>query len=258
MKLIFKYLETHLKIILEYKLSFILIVVGQVLQMYIELFVVKSVLEKFNMLNEFPYYEVVLGFSVVWLGFSLAEMLGRGFDHFANLIIKGNFDILLIRPRNIYLQIFGSDISYEKLGRVVVALGLFIYSITKIVTKFDILKIILIIFMLIGSFVMIYAILIIGASFCFRSIKDLEFVNIFTNGTRQIGGYPMGIYNKLVKRVFTFIIPLSLVNYYPLEYLSGRTTNIMYVFMPLLTFILLLISIYVFNLGIKHYASTGS
>ena len=68
----------------------------------------------------------------------------------------------------------------------------------------------------------------------------------------------MGIYNKLVKRVFTFIIPLSLVNYYPLEYLSGRTTNIMYVFMPLLTFILLLISIYVFNLGIKHYASTGS
>lgn len=258
MKLLFKYLSMHLKISLEYKLSFILSLISQILAMFIELFVVLSLLTKFNMLKNFNYYEVIIGFSTVWCGYSFAELFGRGFDHFKNLMSKGDFDILLIRPRSIIIQVFGSDIAYQKLGKAIISLGLFIYASIHILDNFSFLKILLLIFMLIGSFIMILSILIIGAVFCFKTIKNLEFVNIFTNGTRNIGNYPMGIYNKVVRKIFTFIIPLSLLNYYPLEYLSGRTTNILYVFMPLLIWILFALSIFIFNKGIKYYCSTGS
>lgn len=258
MGLIFKYFSNHLKVSLEYKTSLILSIIAQGLVMLVELFTIDSLFRKFGLLDTYNINELLLGFSIVWLGFSLTEMIFRGFDHFQNLIVKGSFDLLLIRPRNIYLQIIGSDVCYEKTSRVLVSLFLFIYSSIKVIKTFTILKLLTLISMVIGCVIIFLSIFIIGASFCFVTIQGLEVVNIFTDGTRQLGQYPMGIYKKIVRIIFTYIIPLTLVNYYPIKYLNNNTTNIIYIFLPYLSIIFLIISILIFNQGIKKYNSTGS
>jgi len=258
MGLILKYFSNHLKVSLEYKTSLILSIIAQGLVMLVELFTIDSLFRKFGLLDTYNINELLLGFSIVWLGFSLTEMIFRGFDHFQNLIINGSFDLLLIRPRNIYLQIIGSDVCYEKTSRVLVSLFLFIYSSIKVIKTFTILKLLTLISMVIGCVIIFLSIFIIGASFCFITIQGLEVVNIFTDGTRQLGQYPMGIYKKIVRIIFTYIIPLTLVNYYPIKYLNNTTTNITYIFLPYLSIIFLIISILIFNQGIKKYNSTGS
>ena len=258
MKLIFKYLSNHLKVFLEYKASLILTLISQVLLMLVELFTIDSLFRKFGLLESYNIYELLLGFSIIWLGFSLAEMLFRGFDQFSKLIIKGNFDILLIRPRNIYLQVFGSDICYDKFSRVLVAFIFYIYSAIKVIDIFTIDKILLLIFMVIGCLIVFLSIFILGASFCFITIQGLEFINIFTDGTRQLAQYPMGIYKHIVRIIFTYLIPITIINYYPINYLTDKVNNIFYIFIPLLSIIFLFISILVFNQGIKKYTSTGS
>ena len=185
-------------------------------------------------------------------------MFGRGFDIFYKIIINGSFDILLIRPRNIFILIFGSDICYEKVGRVIFSIVLFVYSSLKVIKEFTILKVILLVLMVLASIIVIMSVFIIGASFCFITIQGIEVVNIFTNGTRQVAQYPMGIYKKAIRMFFASIVPISLANYYPLTYLTGRTSNLIYVFLPLLTIIPLFISTRIFYRGIKKYCSTGS
>ena len=258
MELIKKYLSMHLKKVLEYRATFFLTLISQVLSISIELFTVLALFQKFSLLKIYDRYELLLGFSVIWFGSSFAEMFARGFDQFFKLIINGDFDLLLIRPRNLYLQIFGSNISYDKISRVIISLLIFIYSSIKIIEVFTFLKVILLINMLIASIIIYVAIYIIGAAFCFVTIQGLEFFNIFTNGSRQVGQYPMGIYKKPVKVIFTFIIPLTLVNYYPIKYLNGNVTSIIYIFIPVFSIILLLISIIIFNKGVSKYCSTGS
>ncbi len=258
MKLVLNYLSNHLKVSLEYKLSFLLSTIAQGLYMIVELFVVYSIFNKFKLLNVYSIEEILLSFSTIWFGYSLSEMLFRGFDSFANVIRNGNFDILLIRPRNIYLSIFGTDICYEKLSRVLVSLGLFIYSVSKVVVSFNILKLILIINMIIGGSVLFLSFFILAASFCFVTVQGLEVVNIITNGSKQFAEYPIRIYKKSLRIIFTFVIPVTIINYYPINYLIGSTTNIIYIFMPLISIVLLVISIMVFNLGISKYCSTGS
>ena len=112
--------------------------------------------------------------------------------------------------------------------------------------------------MLIGSVIIYVSLFIIGAAFCFVTIQGLEFLNIFTNGSRQVGQYPMGIYKKVIKIIFTYIIPLTLINYYPINYLNGKITNVAYIFIPILTIVILIISILIFNKGVSKYCSTGS
>lgn len=258
MKLIRNYLSIHLKIALEYRSSFILTAFSQSIIMFVELFTVVSLFNKFKLLNTYNVYELLLGFSCLWLGYSFSEMFGRGFDDFYKLIVNGDFDILLIRPRGIFVQIFGSNICYEKCGRVLFALVLYIYSAIKVINVFSITKILLLLLMIIGCITVIVSVLIIGASFAFITIQGLEFINIFTNGTRQVAQYPMSIYKKPVLIFFSTIVPISLVNYYPLEYLSGRSDNLLYVIMPLFTFLFLFLSTKIFMIGLNKYKSTGS
>ena len=256
--LVFNYLSMHLKKALEYKASFIMITISQALYLLIELITVFALFDRFNLLNTFNKYELLLGFCSVWAGYSICEMFGRGFDEFSKLIVNGDFDLLLIRPRNIYLQIFGSDICYEKVGRVIFSLLLYIYSCVKVIHNITILKILLLVFMVIACVCIIMALFILGASFCFISIEGIEFINIFTNGTRQVSQYPLSIYNKAFRFIFTYVIPISLINYYPIKYLTDTSNNIMYVFLPFVTIFYLFISIKIFNLGINKYTSTGS
>ena len=258
MKLIKNYLSLHLKISLEYKSSFILTLISQVLSMGAELFAVIALFSKFKLLDIYNTYELLLGFSTIWFSYSLAEMFGRGFDNFYKIIVNGDFDILLIRPRGLFIQIFGCDICYEKIGRVIISLLIFIYSAVRVIDSFSLLKLILLLLMVLGCIIVVLSILIIGASFCFVTIQGLEAVNIITNGTRQLAQYPLGIYKKPVRIFFSTIIPVGLVNYYPLRYLTGRSNNIIYLFLPLLTIIMLLISIKIFKIGTKKYCSTGS
>lgn len=258
MRLFINYLSLHLKIALEYKSSFIMTFISQILGMFVELFTVYSLFNKFKLLDIYNINELLLGFSTLWLGYSLSELFARGFDHFSNLIKRGDFDILLVRPSNLFIQILGSDIAYEKTGRALVSFGLFIYSASKVIKQLTILKLLLLIFMVLGCLLIILSVFIIGASLSFKTVQGLEVINIVTNGTRQVGQYPMGIYKRAVRIIFTIIIPITLINYYPIDYLSGRVNNIFYVFMPLLTLIMFFISNCIFKLGLKSYYSTGS
>ena len=253
-----KYLSIHLKVALEYKVSFILTILAQTLSMFLEIFAVEALFYKFSLLDIYNINQLILSYSVVWLGFSLSEMFSRGFDNFANLIINGNFDLLLIRPRNIFLQIFGSDICYEKLGRVIFASYLVISSFIKVVGSISILKIILLILMILSSFILFTSVFILCAAFCFKTVQGLEVINIFTNGTRTLAQYPMDIYNKVIRIIFTIVIPITFINYYPIQYLNNTTNNLLYFLCPLEIIVFLLISVIVFKSGIKHYYSTGS
>ncbi|MCR4581208.1 MAG: ABC-2 family transporter protein [Bacilli bacterium] len=258
MRLFFKYLALHLKIELEYKSSFIMTILAQVFYILAELITIIAVIAKFELFDMYSIYEVLFNFSVLWFGYACMEFIFRGFDLFSQLIVSGDFDILLIRPRSLFIQIVGSKIGYEKIGRLIVITGLFIYTIAHLITNWTILKALLLLFVLIGVCAMYLAIFIFGAALSFVTIQGLEAINIFSSGSRQVGQYPMQIYHKAVIWVFTFVIPLTVVNYYPLDYLLDRTTNIAYVFMPLLTFILFILSLIAFRFGVKKYTSTGS
>lgn len=258
MRLLFQYMKIHLKVKMQYKLSFFLTFVAQILFVFVELFLICSLFDKFSLLDKYSINELLLGFSVIWLGFSLAQTFGRGFDKFSKIISTGNFDLLLIRPQNIFLQIIGSDLFFEKVSRVIGMLILFIYSAIKVVEKMNFIKLFVLVTMIIGSFAIIMGIFIIGAWVCFYTIQGIEFVNIFTDGTKQLAQYPMTIYNKFVRNFFTYVIPITLINYFPIEFLSGRTTNMAYVFFPLISVLFIVPAVMIFKLGIKKYKSSGS
>ena len=258
MKLVFKYLIMHLKSQLEYRSSLILSFFAQIFPTGLSAAMVFVLLDKFNFSSQFNVYEVMLAVSIVQFGFGFSECFWRGFDKFSDIIKHGTLDLMLIKPRNIYIQVFGSNIEFSKLSRWIGALILFVIAINNIDFDFNIWSILLLTLLLIFSALIYGALYIFSACLCFKTIEGLEFMNIFTDGSREFGQYPMAIFKKEVLIFFTYIIPIACVNYYPIRYIIGGENKLLYLISPLFCLVLLGLSILSFNRCMKHYASSGS
>ena len=258
MKLYFKALGLHLKAELEYRMSFIFSFFSQVLVFFSYYFVILAMFTRFDNIKGFTMYEVLLCFSIIQFGFAFNEVFARGVDKFDDLIIQGNFDRLLLRPKNILLQVLCSNSDYIKVSRIIQALIIMVIALIKLNIKITLIKFITLVLMLISSIAIFFSIFVLAASYCFITIQGLEVRNVFTDGGKQMAQYPIGVFNKGFLYFFTFIIPYGFVNYYPLLYFIGKKSNILYAFSPLIVLIYLIPCILIFNLGVKKYSSTGS
>ena len=215
-------------------------------------------MDKFNFMEMYDIYQVMLGISIVQFGFSFAECFGRGFDKFSKIIKMGSLDLMLVRPRNIYIQVFGSNIEFTKLSRVTASIVLFIIAVVNLDFNKSLINILLLVLLLVFSTIIYASLYILAACVCFKTIEGLEFTNIFTDGSREFGQYPMGLFRREVLIVFTYLIPIACVNYYPIMYIMGQSNRILYLISPLFCLVLFVLSIMLFNKCITHYESAGS
>lgn len=258
MKLYIKSLKLHLQSELEYKSSFIMSLISQFFVFFSYYFVILSLFECFGNLKGYTRFQVLLCFAIINFGFSFCEIFFKGLDHFDNLIIDGYFDRLLVRPKNLIFQVLIYEMDFGKLSRLFQSIIILIVSLLFLNVEFDIYKLICLIFMLCSSIIIYFNIFLVAASYCFYTIKSLEVRNIFTDGSKYLTQYPINIYKKSVMFIFTYILPFAFINYYPLLYIIDKTDNIWYIFSPLIIFLYLPVSVYIFYKGVKHYNSIGS
>lgn len=258
MRLYKKYLDMHLQALMAYKLSFILTAFGQFFVSFNVFLGVYFMFDRFSTVKGYNFQETLLCFSIILLSFSLAECFFRGFDFFPTMIGNGEFDRILVRPRNIILQVLGSKIEFTRFGRMIQAIVMFAYGVTASHVEWTPMKIGIVFSMLIGGVFLFASIFLLYASLCFFTLEGLEFMNVLTDGAREYSKYPIDIYGKNVLKFTTYIVPFALIQYYPFLYLIDRVNDPRVIIMPLAG-ILFGIPCYLFwRFGLRHYQSTGS
>ena len=258
MKLYARYLAIQLKSQLEYRASFVMKLAAQFFLAFSAVASVFFMLDRFGAIGGFVRGEVLFCFSVANLGFSLAECIFRGFDTFSGIISDGRFDRMLVRPKGLVFQIIASKAEFSKLGRVGAAIVVLVLAIAETDFAWSIGRGLLLVFMLAGSITYFAGLQIIYAGFCFFTLKGLEFMNIFTDGGRELGQYPLAVYGKGVLIFFTALLPLACAQYWPFLVLCGRSDSVIYALAPAVCFVFLIPCMLFWRFGLKHYVSTGS
>lgn len=243
---------------MQFKMSFLLTSIGQFIIAFSMFAGIYFMFARFNSVSGFSFSEVLICFASVLASFSIAECFFRGFDAFKGVISNGEFDRIMVRPRNEMLQVLGARIDFSRIARLLQALLVLAYAIPTCGVNWTPLKVTTLIMMIVGGTFLFVGLFIIYASICFFTIEGLEFMNIFTDGGREFGRYPISIYGEGILKFFTYCIPLALVQYYPLLYLLERTDNVRYMFLPLAGVAFLAPSYIFWRIGLAHYKSTGS
>lgn len=248
----------QLKSQMQYKVSFFLSIFGQLVTSFSAFLSVFFLMQRFHAVEGFSPDEVLLCFAAILMSFSIAESFARGFDRFPSMLGNGEFDRVMVRPRNVILQILGSKIEFTRLGRFLQAAVMFCVILPTCSVEWTLPHILTIVMMIAGATVVFAGLFVIYASICFFTTEGLEFMNIFTDGGRQFASYPIAIYGEGILRFCTYVVPLALCQYYPMLYLTGRTASTFYMFTPLFGFVFLIPCFVLWKIGVRHYKSTGS
>jgi ABC-2 type transport system permease protein len=213
---------------------------------------------RFHQVNGFSYQEVLLCFAITLMSFTIAEAFFRSLDTFDSIIRSGEFDRILLRPRNCLFTVICNKIDFTRIGRLLQTILMFVYGILFSSIHWTLFRVIVIVLMVLSGIIVFVSIYLIFASICFFTLEGLEFMNIFTDGAREYGKYPIGIYGKTIVTICTYIVPFSLFQYYPFLYLTDKTENAWYGLLPIAGCLFLIPAILFWRFGLSRYQSSGS
>ena len=255
-----KYVKMHMKSSMQYRTNMLLLSLSSCLVSVGELLAVFVMFKTFKSVGYWGFYETTLMFGIVTFIYSFTECFARGFDEFASLIKHGDMDRLLVRPVNLIYQIFCSKIEFSKLMRATLGLVVAIIAIVNLNIVWTATKVLVLIATFVCGCLVIWGVMLIGAGISVFSVENLEFINIFTNGAKEIAYYPINVYNKWLSRLFTFIIPVACFNYLPISYLMGYGSlpQIIYALSPLMGALFIIPCLIFFKWALKRYQSTGT
>lgn len=258
-------LLAQLRSALQYRVSFVLEVFSTSLITVLEFAAFALVFTKFGGLGGWGLFEVMFLYGMVEFAFGLTDMVFDGFDSptFSAHIRKGTLDQFLLRPANLMIQIFGSSLSFRRIGRVILGAGIFGYAVLHNPQVWQLEKIAYLPLVVLGMCFYFGALFLVGATITIFTVDSTDAMNLFTYGGKDMMSYPMSIYADWLRIMFTFLFPVALVNYYPALFFLGKADPFgLPSFMPFLAPVagcaMFLLAFSFWKFGLKHYQSVGN
>ena len=251
------YISAVLRGMMQYRFSLLLMVTGRFLVAFSGFLGIHFLFSGFTQIKGYSYSDVLLCFAVMQLSFAVAECVGGGLQNFSGMVKKGEFDRVLLRPCSPILQILGSRFELGRLGPIISALLMLMIGIKSSEICWNFSRAVTLLAMIAGGILLFIGIFLLGATICFFSVEDTSLINVLTYGAKEHGKYPLDIYGKGVLRLCTFVIPYTLVQYYPLQFLLGRTENVRYAICPAGVLVFLGVCYGAWRLGVRRYGSCG-
>jgi ABC-2 type transport system permease protein len=247
----------------QYRLSFALDFIATFVSAFTDFAAILVLFAHLPVLGGWSLPEVALLYGVAGVSFALTDMLIGHLDGFGELIRTGAFDVLLLRPHGSLFQVVASELAIRRLGKLAQSLAVLAYALANIHLAWTPLKVAV----LLGSFASGTAIFagiwIGGTSISFWTVEIREVVNAFTYGGNYLASYPINVFGVWLRRFLAFVVPAAFVAYYPCVVILGKADPVagwpwLGLLSPVVALATLAAGRAAWELGVRHYRSTGS
>jgi ABC-2 type transport system permease protein len=211
------------------------------------------------------------GWDFYMLGFMIAlRNMARGihhgfffsFYHHRELIRKGEFDRMLVRPVHPLLQIMASSLDLSAIGEFLPGLVLFAITSPRVAIEWNLANIAFLVIVVLCGAVIEWAVYLFFTAFDFWVEEEESMGNIPETTFREVMYYPAHIYSRALAFVITFVFPYAFIAYYPtLHFFQIDVEMFPGVFAyltPVVAVASTAIAVAFWSFGLRHYQSTGT
>lgn len=259
------YLDIYRKILLQdlkskmsYRADFVISNIGMIVSNLVGFVTFYILFQNFPSINGWTMYEMLFlyGFSLIAL-----TPVQCFFDNNWNLryaVKTGDFIKYCFRPINIFFYYISEVFDVKGLGQLAFGVGTLVYAWRHLaipVTPVIIAQTVL--FLLAASLFMI-AIMNFAAATCFW-IQNSGYIMVIMFRFKDFAKYPASIFNSVFRIIFTFVIPIAFIAYYPaLVVLRPASVPLLSWLSPLIGLAFFYLSYRFWLLGARKYDGTGS
>lgn len=250
-------LKVSLKEILIYRIDCIVGIFSQLVVQLVSLVFMFVVFQNTENIAGWNFKQILLLFGVTRIAIGISGYCFDGlYDIGPKYIKSGEFDKILLRPVHPLISIIGDSREFVSIADVILGLILTICMLIQLSIPITALLIIKILFFsIIGALIIgaINTIFSISSFWTYRSNEVIwSFYRMYT-----FTEYPITIYNKFIRILITIILPFAFVAYYPTMAYLGFNSYLIYL-SPIVTIILWIVAIKLWNLALNKYRSTGN
>lgn len=248
---------------MAYKTSFWMQILGNFLTNFMEVVALFAMFYQFDTLGGWTLGEVALLHGISMIAFSIGDTLTIGMDAVSSQIRSGDFDRVLTRPLGSWINAATSEFSLRHFGQLFQGILVLAFALTRVEIQWTPQNIALIPMMFITGIALFMALFTIEAIFSFWTVNGVEAINAFTYGGSDLAQFPLHIFNRTMRFLFLWVVPVGFITYYPSLHLLGKPDPMgmpgWFVLLgPVITTIFCLLVSWGWKQGIRHYRSTGS
>ena len=199
---------------MQYRASFALRVATDFAVIFADFVPVYVLLGRFGSLEGWSLAEVAVLFGMVQCAWGTVELGARGFENFGRLLIRGELDRMLLRPRSLIAQIAAHDFDARRLGKI--AQGAVVLGVGGTLHGLEPGAWLWVVYGTAGGIAFFSGVVLLAAASQFYTLgQTSELQNMLTYGGTAALSYPVSVYARWFRRAITYAIPLACVNYFP-------------------------------------------
>lgn len=247
----------------QYRVPFVGYTITQGLITALDFVQIAVIFGQVSSLQGWSVAEVAFLFGTSSVAFHLGDVFISEVEFAPKRVRLGTFDALLVRPMGALLQLCGDEFAFRRVGKLVQAVAVLVWALAAVDVAWTAGRVGVLAMMLVCGTLIFGSIWVITSSLAIWMIEAMEVMNSFTYGSSYATEYPMSIFGKWLRRLFTFVVPAAFVNYYPALYVLGKSDPLagpswLRFASPVVAVVMVLLAGFVWRLALRHYRSTGS
>lgn len=259
------YLDIYRKILIQdlkskmsYRADFVISNIGMIVSNLVGFVTFYILFQNFPSINGWTMYEMLFlyGFSLVAL-----TPVQCFFDNNWNLryaVKTGDFIKYCFRPINIFFYYISEVFDVKGLGQLCFGVGTLAFAWRHLAIPVTVVTIAQTLLFLLAASLFMIAIMNFAAATCFW-IQNSGYIMVIMFRFKDFAKYPASIFNSVFRIVFTFVIPIAFIAYYPsLVVLRPENIPLLSWLSPLIGLVFFYLSYKFWVLGARKYDGTGS
>lgn len=248
---------------LSYTLCWLLMIP---IQIFSGIYVLKVIMDRIGSLNGWTFGQVAFLYGLGVFSHGLQDLFFIQTRHIEYSVLRGEFDRFLVRPLGVFFQFCIGTVNLVGIYDLIPGVIIFAYGCAQVNFRWNLQNILMLVMVVIGGTLIQASIYTLTGSIAFWTKKSSVFVGVNLQLFDKTTQWPMAIYPKWFIRIFSFLIPMGFVSFYPACGLLKISSGVSFplplelpLWTPVVGLVWFLLARRFFYLGLeKKYESAGS
>ena len=250
------------KSIASYRTAFVMNALAQIVSYLVDFGLTWIMVNAFGAMNGWTRYEVILLYAMSLASYALAGFFFFNIRQMSRDIRSGQFDDVLVKPMGALAYLICTRFNRGYVAHLALAIGLMVFCFGQMDVTLTAGKwLFFCLAVLCGALVYagMFLIATIPAFFVVESRALGNLIFYF----RQMSYYPLSIFPTILQVALTVVIPYGMINFFPAQAVLNKADYLFLgpripVLAPLIALAFFILSVLLFQIGIRHYKSSGS
>lgn len=253
-----KILAQDLKSKMSYRADFFISNFGIILTNISGFISFRILFDKFPSINGWTYYEILFLYAFSLIACTPVQCLLDNNWSLRQYVYSGDFIKYCFRPINLFFYYESEIFDIKGIGQLTVGIVMLIYSWNRLGLAVSLLAIVKLFIYLISAALFMMALQNAAAATCFWIENSFYFLDLATK-LKDYAKYPITIFSPVFRFIFTFILPIAFIAYYPsLVILRPDELPLLAIISPIIGIGFFYVSYRIWMRGAMSYNGTGS